>query len=155
MSLASLAQFAAGNRVAATKKKKVYELTVEEARAVVTIVDGNRKEVTDGSQALTLKLSRRTLSLDAVVKGTNRILASEDSVEEFTGILQAAIDDGSFDEAIQEALTALTPKVIEATETTTDEPFGEGQTPTEDVAGVVAEEAADPLLEGLDLSGIE
>ena len=64
------------------------------------ISDGNKKKAEDGSVALTLGLGKKKLSLDAISKGATRVNATADQIQQFTSILQAAIDGGSFDEEI-------------------------------------------------------
>ena len=99
MSLEVLAAFAVANNNTPSRKA-LYELTIEEARARVKISDGNKKKAEDGSVALTLGLGKKKLSLDAISKGATRVNATADQIQQFTSILQAAIDGGSFDEEI-------------------------------------------------------
>ena len=118
MSLTLLAQFAATTNNSKPASKAVHMLTLEEARTHVVIKDGNKKPV-EGSQALTLVLGKYVLGLDAIAPKATRINAPEDKVEEFTGLLQAAIDDGTLDESIVAAqakakATAEKPKVYGA-----------------------------------------
>jgi len=119
MSLAQLAQFAATNNNTRAASKAVHTLTTEEARERVIIKDGSKKAAEDGSQALTLVLGKYTLALDAIAPKATRINAPADKVEEFTGLLQEAIDNGTLDEAIVEAqakakVTAEKPRVVTA-----------------------------------------
>ena len=109
-----------------SKKNDKYTLPPAQVRDQVRIKDGNRPARTDGEQALVLVFGRFNLSLDAVVKGATRINALAHEVEQFTGILQDAIDAGEFDDAIaevqqkalakKEQLTALSGALSEATE---------------------------------------
>lgn len=80
----------------------VYELSIEDARAKVVIVDGNKVPAEDGSQALTLKLGKRKVSMEAVKAGATRINATAEQVEAFTATLKAALEAGAFDAAIKE-----------------------------------------------------
>jgi hypothetical protein len=124
----------------------VYELSIEDARAKVIVVDGNKVPNEDGSQALTLKLGKRKVSLDAVKKGATRINASKDQVEAFTATLVAALAAGAFDSAIVETQAAAKQAVEDAR--------NKGTT-------VVTETGDEPELEanldipGLDLDSLE
>lgn len=110
MSLEALAQFAVNNNNAkAASRTPLYQLTIEEARAKVKIKDGNKKAKEDGSQALTLTLGKHTLSLEAIAPKATRVNATAEQVEEFTSMLQAAVDAGEFDEAIIEAQAKADP----------------------------------------------
>jgi hypothetical protein len=103
MSLSTLAAAAAANNHAPKNQKPVHELTVEEARSRVLIRDGNRKAADDGSKALVLRLGKVSIALDAIAKGATRVNATAEQVEEYTKILQSAIDAGDFDAAIADA----------------------------------------------------
>jgi hypothetical protein len=124
----------------------VYELSIEDARAKVIVVDGNKVPNEDGSQALTLKLGKRKVSLDAVKKGATRINANKDQVEAFTATLVAALAAGAFDSAIVETQAAAKQAVEDAR--------NKGTT-------VVTETGDEPELEanldipGLDLDSLE
>lgn len=107
MSLQTLAEFAArSNYVQKNTTKRLWELTVEEARAKVTVRDGNRKPSEDGSQALVLGLGRHTLPLDKIAEGSTRVNAPADQVEAFTAALVEAVNAGQFDEEIAAAQAA-------------------------------------------------
>lgn len=99
--LQALAQFASANNYNRSTTK-IYELSIEEARAKVAVKDGNRNKAEDGSQALILGFGKRNLPLDAIAEGASRINAAADQVEEFTSVLRAAVDAGDFDGAILE-----------------------------------------------------
>jgi hypothetical protein len=124
----------------------VYDLSIEVARAKVFIVDGNKVPAEDGSQALTLKLGKRKVSLDAVKKGATRINASAEQVEAFTAALTAALAAGAFDEAIR-ATQAAAKQAAEDAKTK----GAEVVTETGDEA--VLEENVD--IPGLDLDSLE
>lgn len=109
MSLAALAQFAVNNNNNRASKTPTYLLPIEEARTVVKIKDGNKKPKLDGSQALTLTLGKIVLALDAVKPGATRINALPEQVEEFTALLQDALDAGEFDDAIIQAQAKADP----------------------------------------------
>ena len=83
-----------------SSKTPLYELPVEKARAFVKSKDGNRKPAENGSQALVLTLGRFNLDLSIIAPGATRVFAPEEQIEHFTGILQAAIDSGAFDDEI-------------------------------------------------------
>jgi hypothetical protein len=83
--------------------KAFHTLTVEEARALVKIKDGNRKPTEDGSQKLTVIIGKHTLPLDFIKAGTSRIAVTADQVEGFTAAIQTEIDNGSFDDVIEKA----------------------------------------------------
>jgi len=150
--LAGLTAFAVNNNNVAAKKTPLYELPTASARKLVKIKDGNRTVAVDGSQALTLTLGRRTLSLEIIAKGASRVNAPKEQVATFTTILQQAIDSGSFDVEIKKAQEASRPVVVA--------PVAEaGQvisTPTGTlglVKTVAPEIEVD--IDGLDFSGIE
>lgn len=114
--LTSLAQFAAANSNAKAPSKAVHTLSLEEARGRVVIKDGNKVAKEDGSKALTLVLGKHVLALDVISPKATRINAAAEQVEEFTGLLQTAIDAGELDTAIVEAqakakVTFETPRV--------------------------------------------
>jgi hypothetical protein len=109
MSLEALAAFAVNNNHAVNKKVPLHELPVIEARKLVKIKDGNRKPAPDGSQALTLVLGRRTISLDTISKGATRVNATVNLIDTFTNVLQIAVDNGDFDKAIAEVQEAAAP----------------------------------------------
>lgn len=116
MSLSKLALFAASNNNSKAASKAVHTLSLEDARAAVVIKDGNKKPAEDGSQALTLVLGKYVLSLDAIAPKATRVNATAEQVEEFTGLLQDAINDGTLDAAVIEAqakakVTAEKPRV--------------------------------------------
>lgn len=110
-----LAQFAVSNNFSQSRGGvPVYELSIEDARAKVQVVDGNKVPNEDGSQALTLKLGKRKVSLDAVKKGATRINATAEQVEGFTATLKAALEAGAFDEAIKATQEAAKQAVEDA-----------------------------------------
>ena len=103
MSLAKLALFAVSAANNTASRTPVYAMSVEEARSRVIIKDANKQPNENGSQSLSVYLSKIRMSLDVVSPGAGKINATVDQITEFTDILQAAVDDGSFDEAIVEA----------------------------------------------------
>lgn len=107
--LSVFASLAVANNNSRASSTPVYMLTIEEAREAILIRDGNKVAKEDGSQALTLKLGRRALSLAAIKKGATRLNVPADSVDAVTEQLQAAIEAGAFDDAIVEAQTLLDP----------------------------------------------
>lgn len=100
MDLQALAQFAVKNNNTNGSRKPIHTLTMDEARAYVTVRDGNKKPNEDGSQALTLGFGKHTLPLDVIAEGTTRVNASAEQVEDFSKALLDAVAAGSFDEAI-------------------------------------------------------
>lgn len=129
MSLELLAAAAvANNFTAGNSRTPIYELSIEDARAKVKIKDGNKKPKEDGSQALVLGFGKKNLPLDVIKAGATRVNATADQVEQYTTILQEAIDNGSFDDTIAAAQLAAeeaanAPKVVE--ETTEEEVVAE------------------------------
>lgn len=109
----ALAAFAVSNNFSQSRGGvPVYELSIEDARAKVVVVDGNKVPNEDGSQALTLKLGKRKVAMDAVKKGATRINATSDKVAEFSEMLLAAVKAGAFDSAI-EAVQAAAKQAVE------------------------------------------
>lgn len=162
--LAGLAAYAVSNK-SSTAKVHLSKLPVEEARKKVNIKNGNRKPVADGSQALTLVLGRHVLPLDIIANGSTRVVTPKDKVEQFSEILQKAVDAGDFDVQIVAAQKLSIPKPRKAkpdevpvnenieVELTEDGIYGidttiAAQEPELEVA------SADDI-DGLDFSGIE
>lgn len=83
--------------------KAFHSVSVEEARSLVKIKDGNRKPAEDGSQKLTVVIGKHTLPMDCIKAGTTRIAVTAEQVEGYTAALQTEVDKGSFDEAIAKA----------------------------------------------------
>lgn len=107
MELTALAQFAAkSNYTQANNRKRVWELSIEEARETVKVRDGNRTPAADGSQALVLGLGRHNLGLDVISKGATRVNAAADQVAAFTVALSEAVAAGTFDGEIVKAQAA-------------------------------------------------
>lgn len=157
MSLELLAAFAVSNK-STTAKVHLSKLPVEEARKQVKIKNGNRKDVTDGSQALTLVLGRHVLPLDIIAQGATRVLASKDKVEQFTNILQEAIDNGDLDKQIIAAQKLSVPKpraATKATEVNVEANQAEEIASTADANESELETATADDIDGLDFSGIE
>lgn len=108
--LSSLAGMAvANNNTRAAGATPAYLLTIEEAREACVVKDGNKIAKEDGSQALTIKLGRRALSLAAIKKGATRLNVPADSVDAVIEQLTEAVNAGAFDEAIVEAQTLMDP----------------------------------------------
>ena len=101
MSLLQLAAFAVSTNTRTSIR--VFELSLDEARSQCEIKDGNKSPNEDGSRALQIVLGKIIVPLDAIAPKATRVNATAEQVEEFTSLLQAGIDDGSFDEAIKEA----------------------------------------------------
>jgi hypothetical protein len=99
--LQSLAAFAATSVSRTAAPKNASLLSVEDARAVVKInIQAPKGTVDAGKQYVTLKLGQVKLSLDAVAPKLDRLAVEEEQIDHVVGILQAAIDDGTFDDAI-------------------------------------------------------
>ena len=128
MSLAKLAAFAVSNNNTRTSSG-VHLLSLKDARAKVTIQDGNRKAKEDGSQALTLTLGKYVISLDAVAPKATRVNAVKGKVKEFTALLQAALDAGDFDQAIVAAQAKADPANRPAKPTPSVAPAGQEEAP--------------------------
>jgi hypothetical protein len=145
----ALAQFAVGNNFAQSRGgQPVYELSIEDARAKVVVVDGNKVPNEDGSQALTLKLGKRKVGLDAVKPKATRINASAEQVAAFTETLLAGVQAGAFDEAIKAVQAAAKQAVEDAKAKGTTV-----VTETGDEPELEANTAAD--IDGLDLDSLE
>lgn len=145
-SFAELTAFAVTNNFSSARGGKgLHELTIEEARAKVVVVDGNKVPAEDGSQALTLKLGKRKVSLDAVKAGATRINATKDQVEGFTATLLAGVAAGAFDAAIAEVQKAADPA----------NKVADGKVATVESADDTGELAEEQLPEGLDLGELE
>lgn len=129
MSLANLAQFAAAAATTQNVRIPMEDLSIEEARAVVKVRDGNKKPNEDGSQALVLGFGKLVLSLDVIAAGATRVNANKEQVADFSAQLSAAVNEGAFDTAIVAAQAKIraqkaqpkAPKVAK-TETTVSEP---------------------------------
>lgn len=157
MSLSNLAQFAVAQnyKTGNATRTPIEDLSIDEARALVKVADGNKKPAEDGSQALSLRLGKVVIALDVIAAGATRVNATKDQIAEFTAVLEAEVKAGSFDAAIVAAQTkiregkvaaAAKPKV--AKPTTVPEPT-EGVDP--EVAGEAVEEVQ---IDGLDLSSL-
>lgn len=103
MSLLDTLKLHAASSGASASSVPVYQLDIDAARKAVKIKDGRKVKAEDGSQDLVLTLGRITVGLDAISTGANRIQASKEQVEEFTGALREELNNGTFDEAIVEA----------------------------------------------------
>ena len=90
----------ANNNKAATAATPAYALSLDEARKVVKVRDGNRKPAEDGTKALTLVLGKITLDLEVIAPGATRVNATPEQEEAFTAQLLAAVEAGAFDNAI-------------------------------------------------------
>ena len=151
MSLQLLAQFAVAQNFnrSPVQRTPIEDLSIDEARALVKVGDGNKKPAADGSKALVLRLGKVLVGLDAIAPEATRVNASADQVAEFTAVLEAEVTAGTFDAAIAaaqvkiregKAAAAAKPK----TDTTVPEPTeGEDPVSTEEVE-----------IEGLDLSSL-
>ena len=103
--LASLAAFAVTGSSRAGVSIK--DLSVEDAREHVKVVDGNTKKPVEGFQGLTLKLSKVKVSLAPIVANAQKLQVANEQVEEVSAQLLAAVKEGQFDTEIKEALTRL------------------------------------------------
>lgn len=145
----ALAQFAVSNNFAQSRGGvPVFDLSIEDARAKVVVVDGNKVPNEDGSQALTLKLGKRKVSLDAVKKGATRINATAEQVAAFTETLLAGVQAGAFDDAIKAVQAAAKQAVEDAKAKGTTSAVETGDEPE-----LEANEAAE--IDGLDLDSLE
>lgn len=159
--LAKLAQYAVldNNKTARTP---THLLSIEDARAKVVVKDGNKKAAADGSQALTLVLGRRKLSLDSVAPNATRINAPKDQVDAFTKVLLDAVSDGDFDDAIKTVQAAAKATLDSASVAVEKAPesvaeVAEETPPTEPVKyqlDPIRVEAQTDFVDGLDLSSI-
>lgn len=91
------------NFVKTSSRTPFHELSIEEARKLAKVRDGNKVANEDGSQALTLCVSKYVLPLDVISKGATRVNATAEQVESYTETLLAGVEAGAFDEAIVEA----------------------------------------------------
>lgn len=154
MSLANLAQFAAAATTAQATRTPMEALTIEEARAVVKVGDGNKKANEDGSQALVLRFGKIVLSLDVIAKGATRVNATKDQVADFTAQLEAGVKEGAFDTAIIAAQDKIRqqkaqPKPVKAPKVSASETaVGEPES-TEEVV-----EVTEADIDGLDLGSL-
>lgn len=151
MSLQLLAQFAVAQNFnrSAPQRTPIEDLSIDEARALVKVGDGNKKPAADGSKALVLRLGKVLVGLDAIAPEATRVNATAEQVAEFTTVLEAELKAGTFDAAIAaaqvkiregKAAAAAKPKA----ETTVPEPIdSEVEVSTEEVQ-----------IEGLDLSSL-
>lgn len=157
MSLANLAQFAVaqnyktGNAV----RTPIEDLSIDEARALVKVADGNKKPAEDGSQALSLRLGKVVIALDVIAAGATRVNATKEQVAEFTAVLEAEVKAGSFDAAIVAAQTKIREgKVAAAAKPKVAKPTTVPE-PTEGADAEVAGEAVEETqIDGLDLSSL-
>lgn len=102
-------QFAV-KRAQSNNRVSIKDLTVEQARAEVKVVDGNIKRPVEGFQGLTLKLSRVKLELAGVAgipAGTAKLQVPNDQVEEVSAQLLQLVEAGEFDAAIEAGLVRL------------------------------------------------
>lgn len=145
-SFGDLATFAVVNNYSSARGgKPLHELSIEEARAKVVVVDGNKVPSEDGTQALTLKLGKRKVALDAVAPRATRINATKEQVADFTARLFAGVAAGAFDAAIAEVQKAADPANKVAS----------GKVATVESADDTGELEEEQLPEGLDLDELE
>jgi hypothetical protein len=142
----NLAQLVAMTVKTAVRKSKtaLQDLSIELARAAVKISDGNKTK-SEESQGLKLSLGRRSVSLDAISVGATKFEVPTAQVGEATALLQAAIDDGTFDAAIVECQAAIKESAEAPKEVT--EPSSEDSAPDAGNTGT-------PSVDGLDLGSI-
>ncbi len=156
MNLTELAQFAAGTAQRASNKP-LHELSIEEARKVIKIVDGNKIKK-DNEQALVLKFGQRLLILDAISNGATRLNVPTANVEAVKVALTGHIATGDFDEAIKQAQTAIKEAKLTATTKAKTELKQEAPVTADEKEALVepAENPAfdTPNIDGLDLSSI-
>ena len=87
----------------ASTAKKLYEHTVEEARALVKVRDQNKVKK-DGIQALGLNLGRNLLPLDKIKAKATRLVVADAQVEDITAAIMKHVEAGVFDAEIAVAL---------------------------------------------------
>jgi len=164
MNLAELAQYAAGNAQRASNTP-LHELSIEEARKVIKIVDGNKVKK-DDQQALTLQFGRRKLTLDAISDGATRLNVPTANVEGVTTALTQHIANGDFDKAIKQAQQALKDAKAKSSTPVAKEAKEEAPVSSDEKEALVAQEETvveettsteneTPSIDGLDLSSIE
>jgi hypothetical protein len=142
MDLMDLSAFAVtGN--SPSSRIKVAELSVEDARVHVRVVDGNIKKPVEGFQGLTLKLGRAKVSLNEVFPKAGKLQIPVADVEAASEQLVAAVLEGKFDAGIEAALVKLNEPVT-TTKTTAAEPSDSDFEPLEEEAV----EPVDPTEEG-------
>lgn len=100
--LASLAMFAVANNNAKTARTytRAWDLSIEKARAKCIVRDGNKNPSEDGSIAIVIGFSKRTLPLTKIKKNATRVNATAEQADQFLALLQAEVDKGTFDEEI-------------------------------------------------------
>ena len=159
MNLTELAQYAAGTAQRASNKP-LHELSIEEARKVIKIVDGNKIKKAN-EQALVLKFGQRLLILDAISNGATRLNVPTANVEAVKTTLAAHVSNGDFDEAIKQAQTAIKEAKLTATTKAKTELKQESPVNADEKAALVEPVEAKenpafdtPNVDGLDLSSI-
>ena len=159
MNLVDLAQFAAGNAQRASNTP-LHELSIEEARKVIKIVDGNKVKKAD-EQALVLKFGQRLLILNVISDGATRLNVPTDNVAGVTIVLKQYINNGDFDEAIKQAQTAIKEAKLTASTKAKTELKQEAPVNADEKAALVepVEAKENPAfdtnnVDGLDLSSI-
>lgn len=136
LGLEALAEFAAKPVYRSQSvAKKLYENTVEEARALVTVRDQNKKKV-DGQSALGMSLGRNLLPLDKIKAKATRLVVSDDKVEAITAALKAHAMSGVFDEEIAEALAKTKATAEKMAEAANKKDVVDGETEAGDIAGL-------------------
>lgn len=117
------------NFVKGSTRTPFHELPIEEARKLAKVRDGNKVANEDGTQALTLCISKYVLPLDVISAGATRVNANADQVEAYTETLLNGVEAGAFDEAIVEAQAKSKATAEQRTSgakaETTDEPVEE------------------------------
>lgn len=121
-----LSQFVV-TKAAATSRIRLADLSVEEAREHVKVVDGNTKKPVEGYQGLTLKLGRVKVDLGEQFEKAVKLQVPEDQVEAVSAQLLEMVAAGSFDGGIEAAIAKLNeiaePKTAAPGEAPSDEDF--------------------------------
>ena len=107
--LEELAQYAVRKAVQKTKVKN-YEMGITDARKQVKVSAVKQKKVAqERTLVLDIKFGRRRLSLSAIGADVLKLQIPDDQLEEVTGMIYKAVDNGDFDSAIIEAQESLKP----------------------------------------------
>ena len=107
MSNFDFAAFAVTKAAANSRGPSVKDMTAEEARQFVRVVDGNVRKAVEGFKGLTLQLGKRKLDLNALSAGAAKIQVPDDQVEAATAAMLEAVMGGVMDTAIAETIVLL------------------------------------------------
>lgn len=101
-----LSQFVV-TKAATANKVRIADLSVEDARGYVKVVDGNTKKPVEGYQGLTLKLGRVKVEMGEVLNGAVKLQVPTEQVEAVEAQLLEMVAAGQFDAALEAALVRL------------------------------------------------